>query len=128
MRWNQCRHPRPGRCRRSPPRHGMCLLGRASGAGADGADVELVDLNALEARSFGGEAAVHLPCATMPQRGTVVLAQCESRVSIGTFERVLAAAMEGCAAVFDIMQASVRERAAAQLAARNGNASIESGF
>ena len=45
-----------------------------------------------------------------------------------TFERVLAAAMEGCAAVFDIMQASVRERAAALLAARNGNASIESGF
>ena len=105
-----------------------CSAGLASGAGADGADVELVDLNALEARSFGGEAAVHLPCATMPQRGTVVLAQCESRVSIGTFERVLSAAMEGCAGVFDIMQASVRERAAALLAARNGNASIESGF
>mmetsp|Transcript_5865 Transcript_5865/g.12759 ORF Transcript_5865/g.12759 Transcript_5865/m.12759 type:complete len:272 (+) Transcript_5865:155-970(+) len=105
-----------------------CSAGLAAGAGADGADVELVDLNGIEARSFGGEAAVHLPCATMPQRGTVVLAQCEARVALPTFERLLAAAMEGCAAVFDIMQASVRERGAALLAARNGNAAIESGF
>lgn len=102
-----------------------CSAGLASGAGADGTDVELVDLNGLEARSFGGEAAVHLPCASMPQRGTVVLAQCESRTPLPTFERILAAAMEGCTAVFEIMQASVRERAAALLAARNGNAIIE---
>lgn len=108
-----------------------CSAGVATGAGPDGSDVEIVDLNRLEmlgGGGGGGGAAVYLPCAAMPQRGTVVLSQCESRLPVETFEKVLAAAVDGCHAVFEVMQASVRERAATLLAARNGNATVESSF
>lgn len=105
-----------------------CSAGLASNAGADGTDVEIVDLNRLELRSYSGDAAVYLPCATMPQRGTVVLAQCESRLNAQTFERVLDAAREGCDAVFEIMRACVRERSVRLLAAKNGNAVVENVF
>jgi hypothetical protein len=43
-------------------------------------------------------------------------------------ERVLEAAMEGCRAVFAIMQAAVREHAAALLGARNGRVTVENAF
>eukprot|EP00978_Attheya_sp_CCMP212_P011162 scaffold27362_cov51-Attheya_sp.AAC.2 len=69
----------------------------ACSAGLD-QDVELVDLNHQE--SFGGpnSGAVYMPCASMVQRGTVVLAQCESRLPLATLERLLNAAMEACRA------------------------------
>mmetsp|Transcript_54095 Transcript_54095/g.161945 ORF Transcript_54095/g.161945 Transcript_54095/m.161945 type:complete len:251 (-) Transcript_54095:717-1469(-) len=105
-----------------------CSAGVAAGGGPDGSDVEIVDLNRLEMTGGGGGGGggggVYLPCAAMPQRGTVVLAQCESRLPVETFEKVLVAAMDGCNAVFEVMQSSVRERAATLLAARNGNATV----
>ena len=110
-----------------------CSAGLVQGAGPDGEDVEIVDLNRVETMGDnrggggGGGGAVHLPCASMPQRGTVVLAQCESRIPAETFERVLAAAVDGCAAVHEVMSTAVRERAASLLAARNGNATVEVG-
>lgn len=90
-------------------------------------DVELMDLNQKEISTYQHESsAVYLPCATMPQRGTVVLAQCESRLSsVDVFERVLAAAMEGCRSVFVVMEASIRERTGKLLAARMGNAIVQ---
>lgn len=98
-------------------------------AGGGNADTTLVDLNRREESSSGGQAAVHLPCAILPQRGTVVLAQCESRLpNFETMERVMEAAMDGCRAMFDIMQAAVRENAAAFLAAQNGRATIQYSF
>lgn len=105
-----------------------CSAGYAGG----GTDTTLVDLNRREESSSGGGsggAAAYLPCAVMPQRGTVVLAQCESRLSnYETLERVLEAAVEGCRAMFDIMQAAVRERAAAVLAAQSGLATVRYSF
>lgn len=102
-----------------------------SGTGAD-TDTTLIDLNQQEERSSGsgsGGAAVYMPCAMMPQRGTVVLSQCEARLpGISTLERVLDAGMEGCSHVFEILQAAIRERASTMLAARNGQATVENAF
>jgi len=99
------------------------------GSGGNDASMALVDLNRREESSQGGQPAVNLPCAMMPQRGTIVLAQCEARLpNFEAMERVLEAAMTGCQAIFEIMQAAVKERAATQLAARNGTASVELAF
>lgn len=101
----------------------------ACSAGGNGDDNVLVDLNRREESSQGGQPAVYLPCAMLPQRGTVVLAECEARLpSLSTLERVLDAAMEGCRAVFDILQAAIRERASTIMAARTGNATIENAY
>jgi len=97
----------------------------SAGLSGENGDTEIVDINRIEMGSHAGESAVFLPCATMPQRGTVVLAQCESRLPLSIFEKVLAAAVEGCEAIFYVMQESVRERANELLAARQGKASIE---
>lgn len=98
-------------------------------AGLSGDDTTLVDLNRREESSQGGQPAVVLPCAILPQRGTVVLAQCEARLpSMETLHRVQAAAMEGCRAVFEILQAAVRERATTLLSARKGQASVVNAF
>ena len=98
-------------------------------AGGGGNDTTLVDLNRREESSQGGQPAVHLPCAMLPQRGTVVLAQCEARLpDFDTLERVMEAAMDGCRAVFDILQAAIRERAATLLAARNGHATVQNAY
>jgi len=110
-----------------------CSAGLVTGSGssADGLeDVTLVDLNQKEVSSYSNESsAVYLPCATMPQRGTVVLAQCESRLSsVDVFERVLNAAMEGCQMVSQIMEASIRERTGKLIAAKMGNASVKENF
>ena len=89
----------------------------------------LVDLNRREESSQGGQASVYLPCAMLPQRGTVVMAQCEARLpSLSSLENVLDAAMEACRAVFEILQAAIRERASTILAARTGTATIENAF
>ena len=57
----------------------------------------------------------------LPQRGTIVLTQCEARLpNFSTLEKVLDAAMDGCRAVFDVLQAAVRERATLLLSARSG--------
>jgi len=109
-----------------------CSAGLVSGdhntSSADGLqDVELMDLNQKEISTYQHEStAVYLPCATMPQRNTVVLAQCESRLgSVEVFNKVLSAAMEGCRSVFVVMEACIRERTGKLLAARMGNALIQ---
>jgi len=96
-------------------------------AGGDGIeDVTLVDLNQKEASSYSGDSSVYMPCAMMVQRNTVVLAQCESRLSsIDLFERVLSAAMEGCQMVYQVMEASIRERTSKVIAAKMGNSVIK---
>jgi exosome complex component RRP41 len=102
------------------------LLCACSAGYATDMETTLVDLNRREESSFAGQPAVYLPVAILPQRGTVVLAQCEARLpSFETFERVLDAAMESCQAVFQIMQAATREHASVHLASMNGRASIE---
>lgn len=105
-----------------------CTAG-LSASGDTTTDATLVDLNRREESSSGGQPAVVLPCAMLPQRGTVVLAQCEARLpNIETLQRVQAAAMEGCRAVFEIVQAAVRERATTLLAARQGHATVVQAF
>ena len=70
----------------------------ACAAGGD-ADQLLVDLNRREEGTPSSQ-TVNLPCAMLPQRGTIVLAQCEARLpNWESMERVLEAAMEGCKAV-----------------------------
>jgi exosome complex component RRP41 len=89
----------------------------------------LVDLNRREESSNAGQPAVVLPCAMLPQRGTIVLAQCEARLpSTETLQMVQSAAMEGCRAVFDILQQAIRERANTLMGARNGHATVENAF
>jgi len=110
-----------------------CSAGLITGTGSsgDGLDeVELVDLNQREISTYSYESsAVYMPVATMPQRGTVVLAQCESRLgSVEVFEKVLFAASEGCQMVFRVMEASIREKTAKILAAKMGNASLKINF
>mmetsp|Transcript_30065 Transcript_30065/g.42625 ORF Transcript_30065/g.42625 Transcript_30065/m.42625 type:complete len:273 (-) Transcript_30065:429-1247(-) len=98
----------------------------ACSAGGATDDVVLLDLNRREEMSAGGQPAVYLPCAMLPQRGTVVLSQCEARLpSLKTLEKVMDAAMDGCRAVFDILQAAIREHASTLLLARAGQATIE---
>lgn len=102
-----------------------CSAGYAGG----GTDTTLVDLNRLEESSQGGQNAVSLPCAMLPQRGTLVLSQCEARLpDFDTLDRVLEAAMDGCRAVFDVLQAAIRERATVLLAARNGQGTVMNPF
>ena len=110
-----------------------CSAGLVTGTGssADGLeDITLVDLNQKEASSYSNDSsAVYMPCAIMPQRNTVVLTQCESRLSsVEMFEKVLNAAMEGCQMVFQVMEASIRERTGKLIAAKMGNVSIKENF
>ena len=104
-----------------------CSAGHSSGGGPNNSAVVLVDLNRREESSSAD--AVYVPCAMLPQRGTLVLAQCEARVpDFDALEQVLEAAMEGCRAVFECMRAAVQERAASTLAARSGRATIRPAF
>ena len=98
----------------------------SAGHATDGnTDTTLIDLNRREESVSGGRPAVQLPCALLPQRGTVVYAQCEARLpNYAAFEQVLEAATDGCRAVFEVMQAAVREKAAVLLATCDGNALI----
>mmetsp|Transcript_109505 Transcript_109505/g.223816 ORF Transcript_109505/g.223816 Transcript_109505/m.223816 type:complete len:287 (+) Transcript_109505:259-1119(+) len=102
-----------------------CSAGYAGGT----TDTTLVDLNRQEESSQHGKNAVCLPCAMLPQRGTLVLSQCEARLpDFATLDRVLEAAMAGCRAVFEILQAAVRERAAALMGLRNGTGTVTGAF
>ena len=107
---------------------GLIIGSNSASSGLE--DVELVDLNQKEIASYSNDSsAAYLPCAIMPQRNTIVLAQCESRLSsVEMFERVLKAAMEGCEMVFRIMEVCIRERAGKILAARAGNAIVETKY
>jgi exosome complex component RRP41 len=102
----------------------------SAGGGSDSASSSiLVDLNKREENMQHGQPAVYLPCAMLPQRGTVVLAQCEARLpDLKSLERVLDAAMDACRNVFDILQAAIRERAGTLLAARSGHATVHDAF
>lgn len=104
-----------------------CSAGLVRGITSGEDDVELIDLNQKEINTYQNESsAVYLPCATQPQRNTVVLAQCESRLaSVEIFERVLDAAIRGCRDVFEIMQACIKERTDKLLASQNGNAFVQ---
>jgi len=110
-----------------------CSAGRWN---AGGSDEIVIDLNRREiasATGTGGGAGgggtsdtIYLPVATMPQRGTIVLSQCESRLSGGAeaFGEVLEAAMTGCQMVMEVMAAAVRERGAGLWKAKEGKAEI----
>jgi exosome complex component RRP41 len=89
----------------------------------------LVDLNRREESSGAQPAAVNFPCAILPQRGTIVMSQCEARLpNWDSMELVLEAAMEGCQAVFGYMQAAVQEQAAIRFAAQSGRAIVTESF
>jgi len=110
-----------------------CSAGRWS---AGGTDEIIVDLNRKEVQAATGgngggggggtSDAIYLPVATMPQRGTIVLGQCESRLSGGeeAFAEVLDAAVRGCGTVMEIMAAAARERGSLLLRSKTGRARI----
>ena len=112
-----------------------CSAGRWN---AGGSDEIVVDLNPREiqaatgtgggggAGSGGTSDTIYLPVATMPQRGTIVLSQCESRLSGGAeaFGEVLESAMGGCQMVMEVMAAAVRERGAGLWKAKEGKANV----
>ena len=107
-----------------------CSAGRWN---AGGSDEIVVDLNRREIQAATGTGGgggtsdtIYLPVATMPQRGTIVLSQCESRLSGGVeaFGEVLEAATGGCHMVMEVMAAAVRERGAGLWKAKEGKASV----
>lgn len=119
-----------------------CSAGRWN---AGGSDEIVVDLNRREIQAATGSGGgggggnnngggggggtsdtIYLPVATMPQRGTVVLSQCESRLSGGAeaFGEVLECARVGCEMVMEVMAAAVRERGAGLWKAKEGKAQI----
>ena len=108
-----------------------CSAGRWN---AGGSDEIVVDLNRREIQSATGmngggggtSDTIYLPVATMPQRGNVVLAQCESRLSGGAeaFGEVLDIAMRGCQMVMEVMAAAVREKGAGTWKAKEGKAEV----
>ena len=107
------------------PMKDFCCACSAGYATDGNTDTTLVDLNRREESANGGQPAVHLPCAILPQRGTVVFAQCEARLpNYVAFEQVLEAAQDGCQAVFTAMQSAVREKATSLLATTSGQAQI----
>ena len=78
----------------------------------------LIDLNRMEeSTNQNGTNCVYMPLAILPQRGTIVLAQCsESRLpDLTSMELVMEAAMEGCRTIYEYMQAVVQEHAATLL-------------
>lgn len=85
------------------------------------AEHELVDLNRVEELEHNGRVQI----AILPQRGTIVWAQSEaSAQEYKLFERILEAGMEGCRAVFQTMQAAIKERVSMLLAAKQGRATV----
>lgn len=103
-----------------------CSAGQP-GSGDD--DIALVDLNRQEESRQHGRHPVSLPCAMLPQRGTLVLSQCEARLpSFETLDLVLEAAMAGCRAVFDILQAALLERAEALTGLKRGTGTVLDSF
>jgi len=95
----------------------------------------VVDLNRREIQAATGSGGgggggtsdtIYLPVATMPQRGAVVLSQCESRLSgaAEAFGEVLECARAGCEMAMVVMAAAVRERVAGLWKAREGKANV----
>jgi len=102
-----------------------CTAGYAGGT----TDTTLVDLNRKEESAQNGKSPVCLPCAMLPQRGTLVLSQCEARLpDFDILNRVLEASMAGCRAVFDVLQAAVRERADTLMGLRKGHGTVIDSF
>lgn len=101
----------------------------ACSAGVSTCETPLVDLNRREESTQQGRSPVCLPCAMLPQRGTLVLAQCEARIpDFETLDRVTEAAMAGCRAVFDVLQAALVERAETLMGLRNGTGTVVDAF
>jgi exosome complex component RRP41 len=85
--------------------------------------IPLVDLNRIE------ESVASVPCAILPQRDTLVMVQCDAQLpDAESLERVMEAAQEGCRAVFALMQAAVRERAATLVNAQRGHVTVTQAF
>lgn len=92
-------------------------------------ETPLVDLNRLEESTRHGSHPVCLPCAMLPQRGTLVLSQSEARLpNFEVLDSVLEAAMAGCRAVFAVLQAAVLERAQTLMGLRKGHGTIVDAF
>jgi len=101
----------------------------ACAVGLDESDesITFMDLNAREIQHLGDgvSTCVYMPMATLPQRDTVVLAQCDSRLSnLRILEKLMETGMDACRQVFQIMDACIREHVGAVMAAKNGNARV----
>jgi exosome complex component RRP41 len=101
------------------PMKDICCACSAGGT-MDSTDLTtvLIDLNRIEeSTNHNGTSSVYMPVAILPQRGTIVLAQCsESRLQdLTSMELVMEAAMEGCRTIYKYMQAAVRDHAASLL-------------
>ena len=105
-----------------PMKDFVCACAAGFAGGSDTTSEPLVDLNRKE--EVSGSAVI--PCAILPQRGTVVMTLCEAHLQdYDEYQRLMDAATDGCRAVFDNMQAAVKERAAAVLSASAGHARIK---
>jgi exosome complex component RRP41 len=106
-----------------------CSAGYSSSAGSSDGTMTLVDLNRAEESAQHGKHPICLPCAMLPQRGTLVLSQCEARLpDFETLDAVLESSMAGCRAVFGVLQAALLERAEALMGLRRGTGTVVDSF
>jgi exosome complex component RRP41 len=107
------------------PMKDFCVACSAGGTinGIDSTSI-FIDLNRNEeSTNQNGTNSVYLPIAILPQRNTIVLAQCsDSRLpDLSSMELVIEAAMEGCRTIYEHMQTAVQERAVSLLKAYTHN-------
>lgn len=99
---------------------GLAVKDLVCACAAGGVDPVMVDLNRREEMEN-----INMACAMLPQRGTIVLSQCEARLpNVEALDVVLETAMEGCRAVFAVMQAAIRENSALQWSSKRGKAVV----
>lgn len=99
---------------------GLAVKDIVCACAAGGIDPVMVDLNRREEMEN-----INMACAMLPQRGTIVLSQCEARLpSVEALDLVLETAMEGCRAVFAVMEAAIRENSALQWSSKRGKAVV----
>jgi exosome complex component RRP41 len=109
------------------PMKDFCCACSAGGSNSSDSTTVLVDLNRMEETSSNtGTTTASIPMAILPQRGTIVLAQCsEARLpDFTSMELITEAAIEGCHTIFESMQAAVANRATSILTAYRGQTEI----
>jgi exosome complex component RRP41 len=109
------------------PMKDFCCACSAGGTISNDSTIILIDLNRLEESSNQhGTSSVYLPVAILPQRETIVFAQCnEARLpDLTSMELVMEAAIEGCQTIYESMQIAVQEHASSRIKSYLGRPTI----
>jgi exosome complex component RRP41 len=100
--------------------------GTSSDVSIDSNNIVLIDLNRNEESNHhngtSSNSSVNIPVAILPQRNTIVYTQCtDARLpNLTSMEFILEAAMEGCRAIYELMQQAVQDHASSLLESYQG--------